>query len=147
LIDIPPEKRLKTTIKSGSVYWFSEDNIKPKPHYLVVINHKPKTDENIILVKGSSQVEKIKKRKRYLSPKKTCVIVKKEEYSDFTDNTIFDCNRVYPYTQSEITQITKKPYFKFKPDMNEDIVDRLRDAVYESPCIENFIKELSLNKH
>ncbi len=59
MIDIPDEIRIKATIKTGTVYYFTEETFSSdEPHYFIVLNHNPAGANIITLVCSSSQIDK-----------------------------------------------------------------------------------------
>ena len=94
-MNIPARIRILAGIQPGSVFYFEDEEFtSTEPHYFVVLNNNPKTDELLILVSASSQVDKRKNvaKKLGFSPE-TLVVVSVLEYPFFTKETIFDCNR------------------------------------------------------
>ena len=138
---IPPEI-IRASIKAGSVYYFPEESFSSsEPHYFVVLNRQPHTDEVIVLACGSSQIEKTLRR-RPNRPPETFVIISPKEYEDFQVETIFDCNR----TNDRILDVIMRKYsegsLKVKTEMNMALVERLRKGVIASREIESRIKAL-----
>ncbi|MEW6488967.1 MAG: hypothetical protein AB1578_13755 [Thermodesulfobacteriota bacterium] len=63
MIFIPPEIRVGATLRPGSVFYFAEEShTGDTPHFFVVLNHSPRTDEVLLLVHSSSQLEKVRWR-------------------------------------------------------------------------------------
>ena len=138
---IPPEI-IRASIKTGSVYYFSEDSFSTAdPHYFVVLNCNPRTSEVIILGCASSQIEKTLMRRSYCSPE-TLVLITPDEYDEFSETSIFDCNRTINRTIDEIMQKYSDGKLKIKTEMNNTLVDRLKQAVIASNQIEPRIKAL-----
>jgi len=142
LINIPPEIQLKATIKPGSVYYFVEESFRKtkEPHFFVVINHDPIENNIILLVYSSSMIENVKKRRRDCPD--TLVEVKKEQYEDFTKDSIFDCNEVLDKTMGKLVNKLENNKLKFKSEIDLSIVEKLREAVCKSEIVEDWIIEL-----
>jgi len=105
LISIPPEVQIRSTIKSGSVYYFEEASFAScEPHYFIVLNHFPHKDEIVLLVYSSSRIEKVKYRRRDLPPG-TLVEIGPCDYPCFTMDSIVDCNVVMV---KQIEQLTRR---------------------------------------
>ena len=87
---IPSEIQIASTIKPGSVYYFPEQALSSdEPHYFIVVNHNPLTDEILILVCSSSRIDKVKRRVwRRSFPETTVVEIRKDAYPDFTKDSI-----------------------------------------------------------
>lgn len=141
MIDVPPEVRIKSTIKSGSVYYFAEETLtSDEPHYFVVINHNPITDNVILLVCASSKIERVKKRRSDLPM--TVVEVKKEEYDGFKKDSIIDCNDVLKKPINQLIQKLEEGKLELKPIMDIELVNKLRKAILQSPVVERYVKKL-----
>lgn len=141
-MDIPPDIRIKSTIKPGSVYYFVEDSFSsPEPHYFIVINRYPVPDNIVLLVCSSSQIEKVKRRRRFLPPE-TLVEIKESQYIGFTKDSIVDCNNVLPKTIEQLIQKLEQNELKLKMEIDICLVEKLRNAVNASPLIDKDIKKL-----
>ncbi len=141
-MDIPPEIIIKGAIRPGSVYYFPSERLtSTDSHYHVVINRNPFTEQVILLVCGSSRVDTVKRRNRGRSPK-TLVEVTPEQYSLFSDVTIFDCNNsVFIYTIEDLIQRLSSHRLECcTTEMPLDLVKLLREGVLASPVIERNIK-------
>lgn len=141
LIRIPPEVAIKATIRPGSVYYFPEDSFHTEePHHFIVINMDPLTDSAIILVCASSQVDRVKVR-RSTCPSDTMIEVSPTQYSDFTKNSIIDCNYVLEKNIEQLVEKLRDGKLMFKSEMNIQLVNLLRQGVLCSPVIEMRIKQ------
>ena len=143
-MEIPPEVRIRGGIRAGTVYYFKEESHEQDapPHHFVVINLDPVSDQILILVCASSQVDKIKKNRRNL-PTATLVEVSHVEYSDFVLPTIFDCNTVYEKTISEIVKkLEEGKLGAYNLDMSSEVVSRLRAGVLISPLVRRELKKI-----
>jgi hypothetical protein len=144
MIHIPPEIRIKSTIRSGSVYYFPEESFSSEePHFFIVLNHSPVDDAVLLLVCSSSRTDAVKRRRRDLPPE-TLVELRKDEYTDFTEDSIVDCNNVIKRTMGYLVSKLNEGDFKIKPAMSTDLVERLRQAVLCSPMVSGEDKELLL---
>lgn len=64
-MEVPPEVAIKATIRPGSVFYFLEDTLtSDEPHYFIVINIDPLTDKTLVLVCASSQIPRVRRRRR-----------------------------------------------------------------------------------
>jgi hypothetical protein len=143
VIYIPEDAGIKVSIRAGSVYYFAEETHthSDEPHYFVVLNVNPLTDEVLILVNGSSQIDNV--RRRTFEHKGTLVEVTNEEYPCFTEPiSAFNCNDITKRTINELVGKLKRKELKLKPDMPGYVVDRLRCAVLNSPVIERKYKKI-----
>lgn len=140
MIDIPPEVQIRATIRVGSVYKFVEEALQSdKPHYFIVLNN-PIIDKVVLLVYCSSKIKKIKRWRKNL--KGTLVEIKKDEYSDFTRDSIVDCNTIFEKTVENIIQKLEKNELKQNKEMDLSTVEKIKQAVIISPLVDNRIKEL-----
>ncbi|MDD5341800.1 MAG: hypothetical protein PHI73_00465 [Patescibacteria group bacterium] len=137
-MDIPPHIHILSTIKTGSVYYFEEEQLKStEPHYFIVLNKNPRSDEFLILVCASSQVEKRKSIIRRLKlPSKTLVIVKPAQYSIFCLDTVIDCNSVFEKTSQYLIDKLQQCKLKVCSEaMPEEIIKQLIEGVVASPQV------------
>ena len=131
-MDIPPEVTIKSTIKPGSVYYFPNEVLSSKEsHYFIVINIDPIEDEVIFLVCSSSKIDKVKQRNRH-NPPQTLVAISKEDYEDFTCDSIINCNNVFSERIEGLVDKLSKKTLKLKAEMNKNIVKKLREATWAS---------------
>ena len=106
-MDIPLDIRLSSTLKSGVVYYFRDvrEIASDKPHYYVVVNINPMTDEFLVLAIATSKIHETKQRiKRLDIPQKTLIFISSLEYPRFTKKTVIDCNRVISKTKEQLIQ-------------------------------------------
>lgn len=139
----PEEFRSKIT--PGAVLYFKINPSDPEPHYHIVLNKTPLTDENLIIVRSSHRIADVRFRRKRESPD-TLVIIKKEEYPRFTcDESIVDCNSVI--TEFTLEKLTIKAQSEnvnekidIRPRMDMAIIQRLREAVCESNIVDRIIQ-------
>ena len=88
-MDIPAHIRLLASIRTGSVYYFQEESLSSiEPHYFVVLNKNPRTEEFLVLVCASSKIEKRKRAmEKFHFPAETLVFISSSEYKLFTKKT------------------------------------------------------------
>ena len=144
-MDIPPNVRILVTIKTGSVYYFEEEELSSdEPHYFVVLNQNPRTEEFLILVCASSQVEKRKQIAQRLGfPSETQVIISPSEYPLFSKDTIIDCNRVFEKTSQTLIEKLEQNKLKVCTEMMPDgILQKLIGGVLASSQISGKIKQM-----
>lgn len=144
-MDIPARIRILGAIQTGSVFYFEEEKIaSPEPHYYVVLNKDPHTEEPLILVLASSQIEKREAAITRLGlPVETLVSVTPAEYTLFTKNTVIDCNTVFDKThQSLIDKLEQGKLGVCTEIMDGTIVEKLKEGVKVSPMIAERIKKL-----
>lgn len=144
-MDIPSKIRILATIKAGLVYYFEEEEISSdEPHYFVVLNQKPRTEEFLILVCASSQIEKRQQIAQRLGfPSETQVIILPSEYSIFSKDTMIDCNRVFEKTSQTLTEKLEQNKLKVCTEIMPDgILKKLIGGVLASSQISEKIKKM-----
>ena len=135
-------KIIKASIISGSVYYFREEQLSSnEPHYFIVLNLNPKTDEVIILACASHQIEKTKKR-RSNCPKETLIIITPKQYCDFPKLSIIDCNRIIPLNIHQIMSKYEHNALDVKTEMDIMLVEKIRQGILASPQIQPRIKQM-----
>jgi hypothetical protein len=145
LIEIPAEIHIRSTIKPGSVFYFVEETFASRdPHYFVVLNHNPLNESTLLLVCASSQVEKVKRRRRGLPG--TTIEVLKHQYPAFSLDSIIDCNYVLEKEIGELVARLAEGRLKTKPQMDISLVEAIRQAVANSPLVKKRTKELLKSK-
>src|SRR3989344_1994465 len=105
-MDIPAAIRILGAIQSGSVFYFEEETLNTTDaHFFVVLNKDPRTEELLILVVASSQVERRKEIAKKLGfPAETLVLVSPAECPLFTKETLIDCNRAFEKTPQSLIE-------------------------------------------
>lgn len=142
MVQIPAAIQIRAAIKPGSVYYFPEASFSStEPHYFVVLNHNPLADTFLVLVCASSQIEKVKRRRRSCPPN-SLVELSPVEYAAFTMPCIIDCNDVHEYTIDDLISRREKFDLRLKPEMSADLVEKLRRAVTASPLVTGKIKAM-----
>lgn len=135
---MPP---LDTSIVPGSVYYFHDARLSStQSHYFVVLNKNPLTDSVLLLVCSTSRVDSARSR-RHLR-RETLVEVSPAEYSEFTVQSMFDCNTVFDLSLSELQRKYDAGRLRVKLNIGASILEKLRDAVIESDLVEEEIKDI-----
>jgi hypothetical protein len=141
-LDISFEIQIKATLKSGSVYYFEDDSLSStEPHYFIVLNHDPSNDFLLLLVCSSSQIQKVKIRNKN-NPSSTLVELTPKDFSDFTKDSIIDCNRVFPRSVNELILKLSEGKLKLKSDLPVAIVSKLQQGVLDSTMVEESLKRI-----
>lgn len=144
-MDIPSIIRILATIKTGSVYYFEEEELSSnEPHYFVVLNQDPRTEEFLILVCASSQIEKRRQIIQRLGfPQETLVFISPSEYATFSKDTVIDCNRVFEKTSRTIIEKLDQNKLKVCMEIIPDtILKKLIKGVLTSTQISEKIKRM-----
>lgn len=144
-MDIPPNVRILATIRTGSVYYFEEEELlSDEPHYFVVLNQNPRTEEFLMLVCASSQIEKRQQIAQRLGfPLETQVIISPSEYSIFSKDTMIDCNRVFEKTSQTLIEKLDQNKLKVCMEIMPDIIlQKLIRGILASTQISEKIKRM-----
>ncbi len=144
-MEISADIQILATIKTGSVYYFEEESLSSQePHFFVILNKNPRTDEFLILVCASSQVEKRKNIGKKLGfPSETLVIISPGEYKLFKKETVIDCNRAFEKTaQFLIEKLKNKKLRVCTERMPNTIVNKLIGGVLMSSQIAEKVQEM-----
>lgn len=144
-MDIPSSIRILATIKAGSVYYFEEEELSSdEPHYFVVLNQNPRTEEFLILVCASSQIEKRRQIMQRLGfPPETLVFVSPSEYPIFSKDTVIDCNRVFEKTSQTLIEKLDQNKLKVCTEiMPNTILQKLIKGILASTQISEKIKRM-----
>ncbi len=144
-MDIPSDVSILATIKTGSVYYFEEEELSSdEPHYFVVLNQSPRTEEFLILVCASSQIEKRQQIARRLGfPAETQIIIAPSEFSVFSRDTIIDCNRVFERTSETLIEKLEQNKLRVCIElMPHAILQKLIAGVLASSQISEKIKRM-----
>lgn len=142
MVKVPPEVVIKGTIRPGSVYYFPHESFSsPEPHYFVVINIDPTSDEVILLICASTKIASIK-RQWWTCPDETFVVISPQQYSGFKSISILNCNHVIKQSINQLVDRLSNGRLKLKPEMDIELVEQLRQGVMASPIVERGIKRL-----
>lgn len=137
--NLPFELRL--TLRRGTVYYFQHRGLySESPHYFIVVNTDPQRDTVLLLAVASSQVDKIRERRRNLPPE-TLIEVAPGEYEGFTKSTLIDCNQVFELDRAELVSRYQSKSIRSHPDLPVDILNRVREGILASPRVDEAYKE------
>ncbi len=135
MIDIPAEIRILVSIQRGSVYYFEDDQLSSEePHYFIVLNENPRSEDFLILLVASSQVVKRTRIANLLGfPPETLVVITPTECPLFTKETIIDCNSTFERTARSLIEKLEQGKLKVCTEiLPSEIVDRLIAGVLAS---------------
>jgi hypothetical protein len=143
-MNVPPDARILAAITTGSVYYFEEEHLSSaEPHFFVVLNKNPRTDEFLFLVVASSQVGKrIDVARRLNFSPDTQVVIPLGEYAHFTKDTVIDCNTVFEKTTLYLIEKLKQGQLvPCRETMPGAVVKKLIIGVLASNQVEKRIKD------
>ncbi len=141
---IDPEKAFEC-LKKGNVLYFENKNFEGRgkniPHFYVLLNTPINGPLILVMVHGSSQIDRIKKIESS-EPIGTLVYVETSEYIEFTKTTVFDCNVITALTKEEFIEKYGKDQIEIKNDIDSSIVSKLQKGVLESRKVELRYKKI-----
>ena len=139
------KQAFRNILKQGTVFrlkgpipFLSDDY-----HVFIVLNYNPKSDEFLLLVNGTSKVEK---RLQYLrkiyreNATKTSVIIEANSYSFITKQTIIDCNDIKIINMNTI-DFNKDLKFITSDELSHEDINRIIQAVINSTNVSSAIKQ------
>ncbi len=130
---VPWEIRL--SLRQGTVYYMQDRSLtSQEPHYFVVVNSDPLGDEVLLMTVASSQVEKVRHRRR-LEPGSTVVEIGEAEYADFTKDSVIDCNQVFTKSLADLCSQWGRKEIVTKYDLPAELLDKLRKGVSDSRLV------------
>ncbi len=137
---------LRLTLRTGTVYKMKTRAVRSdKPHFLVVLNCSPLSDQVIVLGVFSSQIEKSRTRVKLQGlPPETLVEVSPEEYSELRVPSVVDCSTpVQMPTENFYKELADKDKLeKLCDDLPEALCQRIINAVKACNTVEECIKRL-----
>lgn len=142
---IPPKIHLLSTIQTGVVYYLAEEfETSTEPHFFVLLNKEPRTDECLLLVCASSQVEKRKQIRQKLGfPSETLVFISPTEFPLFTKDTVIDCNSVFEKNTHFLIERMEQDKLKICSEIMPNlIVEKLIQGVLASSQVTRRIKKM-----
>lgn len=142
-MQIPPEVHIRATIKEGAIYYFIEDSFGSKePHFFVVLNRNPLTDEILILVNATTKIDKRREARKRLPPE-TLVEISSVDCSVLRENSLIDCNSITEKTVDTLIEKLGKSELRVCFEMlKPELLQRLREGVLASPIVIRAHKEL-----
>ncbi len=133
---------LRLSLRRGTVYYFQHRGLLSETsHYFVVMNTDPQRDTVLLLAVASSQVDKIRERRKNLPPE-TLVEVSPGDYVGFTKPTLVDCNQVFELDRAELVSRYQAKSIRSHPDLPLEILNRVCEGILASPRVDEAYKEL-----
>lgn len=148
-MEFSPEQLRRALVQTGSLVRFAPGTVfgNTNHHIGVVVNADPNTQQAVVVVCASSQVEKLRAfiaRRDNLSPN-TLVCITGGSYPHFGKDTAFNCNNpeVIPFdvldtwqNQNSVELITRNGV------IDSDLLDEIRAGIMISDMVEDAIKEM-----
>lgn len=142
---MPAEIRITASLTRGAVFYFVDEELtSSEPHYFVVLNQDPITDDYLILVVASSQIEKrVNFVKRNNFPSETLVFITPDEFSVFKKNTVIDCNNVFQKTNEILVKKLESENLRIHTEvLPETIILKLLKGVQSSHMVSDEVKDI-----
>lgn len=141
-MEIPDDLLFEICYKQGSVFYFVDEELSSQePHFFIVLNHSPSSQQVFILAVSSHQVLKTYYR-RPNEQIETLIEITPSDYEGFTKDSIIDCNRVFQKSIADIKEKHKSGKLKSKPTFPEELLKKVINGVKKSKLIEKNIKDL-----
>lgn len=148
-MEIDPNIRKQSfisSLKQGTVFRLKGDIPfeSDKYHIFIVLNNEPQSDTILLLVNGTSKVEKKLRVLHHIyhdNTNKTFVIIEANAYQFITKQTIIDCNEVNAIDVNAINFNSDD----FKPIISDELsqndIDRVINSVLNSTNVSDHIKK------
>jgi hypothetical protein len=136
------DPKLQLSLREGSVYYFVERHItSPEPHYFIVVNSNPLTQQVLLLSVVTSQVEDVKLLRK--SCPETLVELGPDTFDVLKKPSIVDCNdpKQIPLTEFNARFFCKEIRY-FDKDLPVALRKALRKAIHASTILSAEMKAL-----
>ncbi|HSH39895.1 MAG TPA: hypothetical protein VK993_14060 [Chthoniobacterales bacterium] len=133
---------LRLSLREGSVYYFTERSLtSPEPHYFIVVNSDPLTQQVLLLAVCSSKVPEVKQRRREWPD--TVVQISPQQFDVLKRESIVDCNDLKQVSLRDFNaRFIRKQIKHFGKDLPPDLRRRVRTAIHASQILPAEIKSL-----
>lgn len=141
---VPPDidLKLRLTLREGTVYYFTERTLtSAEPHYFIVVNADPLTQQVLLLSVVTSKVEEVKRRRADCLA--TVVELSPESFDVLTKPSIVDCNSLKTIPLAEFNErFVRKEILCFDKDLPLVLRKTLRRAIHASDILADELKAL-----
>lgn len=133
---------LRLSLREGSVYYFTERTLtSAEPHYFIVVNADPLTQQVLLLSVVTSKVEEVKRRRADCLA--TVVELSPKDFDVLTKLSIVDCNSLKTIPLTEFNErFTRKEIRCFDKDLTLVLRKALRRAIHASRIVADELKAL-----
>ena len=140
----PPDVdlKLRLTLREGSVYYFPDRSLtSPEPHYFIVVNSDPLTQQFLLLAVTTTKVGEVKHRRT--SCPETLVEFAPASSNVFTKHCIADCNDLKQIALGDFNErFVRKAIKYFDKDLPIALRRALRRAIHASKILSDELKAL-----
>ena len=139
-----PEQILRLTLRQGTVYYMQQRSVtSAKPHYCIVMNASPLTDELIVLSIVTSNVEMRKDRARLTGERpETIVEMGPADYPELSLPSCVDCNDVKRGDASQFRSDVSRAAAVPCRDLPPGVLERIVAGILLSTQVDDRVKDL-----
>jgi len=143
VVEISTDIKIATSIEQGTVCLYVAGDHIEKKRFNVVVNRNPKSDNSILMVTITSQIEKAKNRiARFAWDPETLVEVGPSEYVLLSMDSIINCNNVVEIPKrSLIEKIDNGGEFTFEK-LPQNVVSKIQSGILKSLVVSQDHKEM-----
>jgi hypothetical protein len=133
---------LRLSLREGSVYYFAERTLtSAEPHYFIVVNADPLTQQVLLLSVVTSKVEEVKRRRA--DSLGTVVEISPKDFDVLSKLSIVDCNSLKTIPLTEFNErFLRKEICCFNQDLPLVLRKALRCAIHASDIVSDELKSL-----
>jgi hypothetical protein len=127
---------IKVSLRPGTVYYFEHRELtSSEPHYFVVLNSDPLSQQVLLMSVFTSKVDKqLRGLKRAGHAEETLVKISPSDYSELSVKSCVNCNKVFSKPLVEL--ISQWPNIRKKPsDLSRGILDKILEGVELSTAV------------
>lgn len=140
----PPgiDLKLRLSLREGSVYYFTERTLtSTQPHYFIVVNADPLTQQVLLLSVVTSKVEEVKRRRA--DSLATVVELFPKDFDVLSKLSIVDCNSLKTIPLAEFNERFVRSEIRcFNKDLPLVLRKALRRAIHASNIVADELKGL-----
>lgn len=133
---------LRLSLREGSVYYFAERTLtSAEPHYFIVVNADPLTQQVLLLSVVTSKVDEVKRRRADCLA--TVVELSPKDFEVLSKLSIADCNSLKTIPLAEFNErFIRKEIRCFNKDLPLVLRKALRRAIHASDIVSDELKAL-----
>jgi hypothetical protein len=136
------DSKLRLTLREGSIYYFAERHLtSSEPHYFIVVNSDPLTQQVLLLSVVTSKVDDVKLRRKACP--ETLVELGPDVFDVLKKPSIVDCNDLKQIPLAEFNaRFIRKEIHYFDKDLPVALRKALRKAIHASSILAPEVKAL-----
>jgi len=127
---------IKVSLRPGTVYYFEHRELtSSEPHYFVVLNSDPLSQQVLLMSVFTSKVDKqLRRIRRAGHAEGTLVKILPSDYAELSVESCVNCNKVFSKPLVEL--ISQWPNIRKKPsDLSRGILDKILEGVELSTAV------------